>query len=77
MPSLSKNAKCVLEILRNAGPLTTVDLLDFARKDEYTSLCNDCAGGDSFVVAANQLIERGLITKRFGKGGYRWQLVGD
>jgi hypothetical protein len=77
MSDLSKNARCVLEILQTAGSLTTVEILDIARREEYSSLCHDCAGGDAFVAAANQLVEHGLITKRFGKGGYIWELVRD
>jgi hypothetical protein len=77
MTDLSKNAQCVLKILENAESLTTTDILGIASTDEYADLCTDCAGGDAFVVAANHLVEAGLITKKFGKGGYRWQLVKD
>ncbi|MFX1607367.1 MAG: hypothetical protein ACFFDD_15900 [Promethearchaeota archaeon] len=77
MMDLSKNAQCVLKILENAESLTTTEILEIADTDEYADLCTDCAGGDAFVAAANQLVERGLITKKFGKGGYRWQLVKD
>ncbi|MFX1560638.1 MAG: hypothetical protein ACFFBL_08610 [Promethearchaeota archaeon] len=77
MMDLSKNAQCVLKILENAESLTTTEILEIADTDEYADLCTDCAGGDAFVAAANQLVGRGLITKKFGKGGYRWQLVKD
>lgn len=77
MSSLSKNAQCVLKILEDTNSLTTIEILEIAATDEYADLCVDCAGGDAFVVAANQLVEKGLITKKFGKGGYRWQLVKD
>jgi hypothetical protein len=77
MSGFSKNAQCVLKILGTADSLTTVEILEIARKEEFSELCHDCAGGDSFVVAANQLVEQGLIMKKFGKGGYRWQLKRD
>jgi hypothetical protein len=77
MFDLSKNAQCVLKILENAESLTTTEILEIAQTEEYADLCTDCAGGDAFVAAANQLVEKGLITKKFGKGGYRWQLTGD
>jgi hypothetical protein len=77
MKDLSKNAQCVLKILENADSLTTTDILGIASTDEYADLCTDCAGGDAFVAAANQLVEAGLITKKFGRGGYRWQMVKD
>ena len=77
MSDLSKNAQCVLKILENADSLTTSEILELAHTEEYAELCTDCAGGDAFVAAANQLVEKGLITKKFGKGGYRWQLKGD
>lgn len=75
MSDLSKNAQCVLKILEDEDSLTTSEILEYARDPRLEELCTDCAGGDTFVVAANQLVEKGLITKKFGKGGYRWQLV--
>ena len=75
MPDLSKNAQCVLKILESSKSLTTTEILEIADTDEYADLCTDCAGGDAFIAAANQLVGNGLITKKFGKGGYRWQLV--
>ncbi len=77
MTDLSRNAQCVLKILQTTESLTTSEILELARQAEFSDLCSDCAGGDSFVVAANELVEQGLITKRFGKGGYRWSLVRD
>ncbi len=77
MPELSRNAQCVLKILQNTEFLTTTEILEIAHTEDYAELCTDCAGGDAFVAAANQLVEKGLITKKFGKGGYRWQLVRD
>jgi hypothetical protein len=75
MTELSKNAQCVLRILEESGSLTTAEILELARMERFSEVCTDCAGGDTFVIAANQLVERGLVTKKFGKGGYRWQLV--
>ncbi len=77
MSVLSKNAQCVLQILENTDSLTTTEILEIARTEDYAELCTDCAGGDAFVAAANQLVEKGLVTKKFGKGGYRWQLTKD
>ena len=74
---LSTNAQCVIRILETQDSLTTSEILELARNPEHADICQDCAGGDTFVVAANQLVEQGLITKKFGKGGYRWQLVKD
>ncbi len=75
MSDLSKNAQCVLRALESSESLTTSEILEIARRPEYSDLCADCAGGDSFVVAANQLVEKGMIKKKFGKGGYRWSIV--
>ncbi|MHA2176759.1 MAG: hypothetical protein ACXABH_00625 [Candidatus Thorarchaeota archaeon] len=75
MADLSKNAQCVLKILESAESLTTTEILETAQIEEYADLCTDCVGGDAFVAAANQLVDRGMITKKFGKGGYRWQLI--
>jgi hypothetical protein len=75
MSDLTKNAQCVLKILEHAESLTTTEILEIANTGKYTNLCTDCAGGDAFIAAANQLVKKGLISKKFGKGGYRWQLV--
>jgi hypothetical protein len=75
MPELSRNAKCVIRILEDVESLTTAEILEAARSPELKDLCQDCAGGDAFVAAANLLVSEGLITKKFGKGGYRWHLV--
>ncbi|MFX0108021.1 MAG: hypothetical protein ACFE7R_07045 [Candidatus Hodarchaeota archaeon] len=76
MSDLSRNAQCVLQILQNAaGQLTTSEILEAAQDEQYSDICQDCAGGDAFVAAARQLVDKGLITKKLGKGGYRWQVV--
>ncbi|MFX1261974.1 MAG: hypothetical protein ACFFAZ_07805 [Promethearchaeota archaeon] len=76
MSNLSRNAECVLKILQNAAePLTTSEILESARDEELSDICQDCAGGDTFIVAARQLVDKGLITKKLAKGGYRWQLA--
>ena len=75
MPDLSRNAQCVLKILKTKDSLTTTEILELASTEQYSDVCSDCAGGDAFVAAANQLVEKKLVTKAFGKGGYRWQLV--
>jgi len=77
MPDLSKNAQCVLKILGSGNSFTTTEILELARTEKYADICTDCAGGDAFVAAANQLVELRRITKKFGKGGYRWQLAKD
>jgi hypothetical protein len=77
MPTLSRNAQCILKILEVGNSLTTSEILDLTRNPEYADICKDCAGGDIFVVAANQLVEQGLVTRKIGKGGYRWQMVRD
>jgi hypothetical protein len=76
MSDLSRNAECVLKILQNTTePLTTSEILEAARNEELSDICQDCAGGDTIIVAARQLVDKGLITKKLGKGGYRWQLA--
>lgn len=77
MTELSRNAQCVLKILKNADSLTTTEILEIAQTEEYARLCTNCAGGDAFIAAASYLVEKGLITKKFGNGGYRWQLTKD
>ena len=75
MSDLSRNAQCVLRILKSSESMLTSEILETAKQPEYVDLCSDCAGGDAFIAAANQLANQGLIAKKFGKGGYRWHLV--
>ena len=75
MTDLSKNAQCVLRILKGKESLSTSEILEFARSPEYADICEDCSGGDTFIAAANRLVEMGLIQRTFGKGGYHWQIV--
>jgi hypothetical protein len=75
MSGFSRNAQCVLRILELSESMLTSEILETAKQPEYVDLCSDCAGGDAFIAAANQLASQGLITKKFGKGGYRWHLV--
>ena len=75
MSDLSINAQCVLRILETVESLTTTEILEIARTEDFADICTGCAGGDTIVATANQLVERGLIVRKFGRGGYRWQLV--
>lgn len=75
MSTLSRNAQCVLKILETVGALTTTEILEIARTEDFADLCTDCVGGDTIAATANHLVERGFVTRQFGKGGYRWQLV--
>ncbi|TXT56739.1 MAG: hypothetical protein BAJATHORv1_20332 [Candidatus Thorarchaeota archaeon] len=77
MTDLSRNAQCILRILDGEDSLTTSQILEKAKQSEFKDICMDCAGGDAFIVAANQLVDKGMIVRKFGKGGYRWQLVGE
>jgi hypothetical protein len=74
MTDLSNDALCVLQILKSKGSLSTSKILELARSPEFVDICEDCTGGDSFIAAANQLVELGIIQKKFGKGGYLWKM---
>jgi hypothetical protein len=75
MTDLSRNAQCVLRILKGKKSLSTSDILELAKSPEFADICQDCAGGDMFIAAANQLVDMGFIRRKFGKGGYCWQIV--
>ncbi|MEM2141638.1 MAG: hypothetical protein QXS20_00940 [Candidatus Thorarchaeota archaeon] len=62
--------------MEDKGPLTTAEILQAANSEAYRGICDECVGGDSFVAAANQLVEMGLVTKQLRKGGYHWQRTG-
>ena len=75
MTDLSIDAQCVLRILKDKESLSTSEILELARSPKFADICDDCAGGDSFIAAANQLARMGLIQKIISKGGYRWQIT--
>lgn len=74
MNDLSQNEKCVLEILKHEGPLTTSELIKASRSSDYSHLCAGCAGGDAILAAAKDLLNRDTVSRELGKGGYRWNL---
>jgi hypothetical protein len=75
MTGLSKNTQCVLRILKEKESLSTSEILKLAKSPKFADICDDCAGGDTFITAANQLVEMGIVQKIFGKGGYSWKRI--
>lgn len=68
---LNENEQCLLEILKNGKEYTTEQVLEAAKK---IPLCKDCMDGNSVINAGIDLQKKELITRRFVKGKYLWQL---
>ena len=70
---LTKNEKCLIEILKNAGKgLTTKEVLTDSKK--YPELCIGCSSGSHVIAAGIELSKKAVLTKKFSKGGYVWTL---
>jgi len=70
-PVMTDNERCVLEVLKTAGPLDTKRFLAAA---EAIPLCKDCRDENAVLVAAETLVRMGLVQRAFRDGKYRWSL---
>ncbi len=64
---------CIIEVLKKYGELSTGEIIELARNEEFQDICSSCEGGDSFVRAAKKLLEKGIVERKFDKG-YIWKL---
>ncbi|MHA2090585.1 MAG: hypothetical protein ACW98K_06975 [Candidatus Kariarchaeaceae archaeon] len=70
----SKNAECLIAILKQAGrSLTTKEVLSTTKN--FPKLCVGCSSGTHVISAGIELIEEGIVMKILGKGGYIWELM--
>lgn len=70
-----RNVECVLAILRKKNPATTKDIL--AMRDLFPELCAGCSSGGDVILAGKELVERGIVERKWSRDGFLWKLIND
>ncbi|RMG37779.1 MAG: hypothetical protein D6732_05980 [Methanobacteriota archaeon] len=72
--SISDNEKCLLTILARASrEMSTAELIE--AMDEFPDLCKGCKSGTYLIRTAMNLVRKGMVKRKAGKGGFYWNLV--
>lgn len=74
VPYFTDNERCMLEILKKNGPVTTARLLREAGK---LAICRDCSDGNAVLSAGEKLVKRKMVKRSFKGGAYVWELLED
>ncbi len=67
------NERCMIEILKKRGALSTSELL---KESQKLAICKDCSDGAAVISAGEKLLKRKLVAREFKKGAYIWKLTG-
>lgn len=70
-----RNTKCVIEILKKKNPATTKEIM--AMRDLFPDLCAGCSSGGDVILAGKQLVEEGVVTRKWTPEGFAWTLVSN
>jgi hypothetical protein len=70
----NEDTKCVYQILKDNGELSSKAILEMAVTEKYKEICTGCVSGDSFLRAVKQLEKADIIDSSLKKGGYYWKL---
>ena len=71
----NRNVECILAILRKKNPATTKDIL--AMRDLFPELCAGCSSGGDVILAGKELVDRGIVERKWSRDGFLWKLVRD
>ncbi|MHA1687025.1 MAG: hypothetical protein ACTSYD_11585 [Candidatus Heimdallarchaeaceae archaeon] len=71
----NRNVECVLAILRKKNPATTKDIL--AMRYLFPELCAGCSSGGDVILAGKELVDRGIVERKWSRDGFLWKLVRD
>ncbi|MCE7749470.1 MAG: hypothetical protein GPJ51_13860 [Candidatus Heimdallarchaeota archaeon] len=70
-----RNVQCVLKILRKKNPATTKEIM--AMRDLFPDLCAGCSSGGDVILAGKQLVEEGIVKRKWTVEGFEWKLLSD
>ncbi len=70
-----RNVQCILKILEKKNPATTKDIM--AMRDLFPDLCAGCSSGGDVILAGKQLVEEGIIQRKWTAEGFEWKLISD
>jgi len=68
-----RNIECVLTILKEKSPATTKEIM--AMRDLFPELCAGCSSGGDVILAGKQLVEQGVVERKWTSEGFAWKLV--
>ncbi|MHA1396237.1 MAG: hypothetical protein ACTSSG_02205 [Candidatus Heimdallarchaeaceae archaeon] len=68
-----RNIQCILAILKKQNPATTKEIL--ALRDLFPDLCAGCSSGGDVVLAGKELVEQGLVKRKWTSEGFEWTLI--
>lgn len=71
----NRNIECVLAILKEKNPATTKEIL--ALTDKFPDLCVGCSSGGDVIMAGKELVEQGIVERKWTSDGYSWKLLDD
>ena len=70
-----RNIDCVMAILKEKSPATTKEIL--ALTDKFPELCVGCSSGGDVIMAGKELVEQGILERKWTSEGYSWTLIDD
>jgi hypothetical protein len=68
-----RNVQCILEILKKKNPATTKEIM--AMRDLFPELCAGCASGGDVILAGKQLVDDGILERKWSSEGFIWKLL--
>ncbi|MHA1708047.1 MAG: hypothetical protein ACTSYV_03060 [Candidatus Heimdallarchaeaceae archaeon] len=68
-----RNIQCIMAILKKQNPATTKEIL--ALRDLFPDLCAGCSSGGDVVLAGKELVEQGLVKRKWTSEGFEWTLI--
>jgi len=70
-----RNVQCILKILKKKSPATTKEIM--AMRDLFHDLCAGCSSGGDVILAGKQLVEEGVVQRKWTVEGFEWKLISD
>ena len=68
-----RNVECVIAILKKKNPATTKEIM--AMRDLFPDLCAGCSSGGDVILAGKQLVEDGIVERKWTSEGFAWKLL--
>jgi len=48
-----------------------------AMRDLFPDLCAGCSSGGDVILAGKQLVEEGIVQRKWTNEGFEWKLISD
>ncbi|MHA2357498.1 MAG: hypothetical protein ACXABK_01855 [Candidatus Heimdallarchaeaceae archaeon] len=70
-----RNLQCIIAILKKQNPATTKEIM--AMRDLFPDLCAGCSSGGDVILAGKELVEQGIVERKWTSAGFAWKLISD